>query len=470
MKQKKAQLTAFMIIGLVIFILTGFLFYLQTYTTKKVMDSNIEKIYSDFLSKSAIDQRLKSCLDRSTNDALILAGLQGGNIYIDQVKGSKNATIANQTVPYEINNTIYRVGYGILAPKLGMPKHPDVPDYPYLGPLVDNPRNLRGIFGEHTRFPMHGLSITPLCDRNGPNYFNISGARYSCESVDPFNENSVQHYLQLFIKNKTLECVNLTAGRIAFDYEVVEEEGNVSVLIGDTDVIVTMEYPITIKANDKSITYTMALNTRPKVRLKLIHELATHLIHSIFDMNVPKSDVNNIFFNITRDDPNDCSAPDGTRNQPCKYPRMEVNKIENICLKQACPLTAHFKYSDIIQITDKKSTVDGIPYTLQFAVENRIPALDYIPKIEVYEMQNITIIPKGYDPDEGKLYYNYSGWRADEFLSSDIYTSGSYPYERLKDARIQASGPGDYVVRVHVRDEEGLQDWQDVDIEVVAQT
>ena len=101
----------------------------------------------------------------------------------------------------------------------------------------------------------------------------------------------------------------------------------------------------------------------------------------------------------------------------CLKQKMKVYKKTN----QGTLNTANF-YDDILVIEDSAKLIDGKPFTFQFAIENRIPALDLVKDLSLLEElgfeENVIkkiggevdiviqktspfpITPKAYDPDE----------------------------------------------------------------------
>ncbi len=79
-KSKKAQITVFILIGLIILLIFGFLFYLVNLKERSESEINIEKFTSEVLKPKILEQYTTLCLDEALEQGLILIGKQGGYI------------------------------------------------------------------------------------------------------------------------------------------------------------------------------------------------------------------------------------------------------------------------------------------------------------------------------------------------------------------------------------------------------
>lgn len=450
---KKSQITIFIVLGIVIMIIFGLLFFVSRQTSDLVLEKRINKIYGDFLSSTGIKEYISNCLEISTKNAIKLAALQGGKIYDYQVSRGHNITSTNEVVPFNYtgenpNGIIYNVSYGIKAPNIILP------NYPYAGELIEDPLskyNLSPVFALKESDPLNTISLTSLCNYYGPNIPHIINASYSCETKTRSNI-SIQQYLKDFIINRTKRCVNFPQFKSQTKYNVSEGKIDGFVLIGNDDLFVNIRYPIDISIEGKPPrTKFLEFTSRQTIRLKKVHELAAHLIGWRIRRTIPKADANNIFFNITRDDPHDCIPDNETGRQDCILDGMEVNKIKDYCLNNPlCDyLPDHYRYSDIINITDKNSIIDGKPLTFLFAVENRAPALNFTPNIAVNQGEEIEFF--ALDPDEDELTY-----------SIDDNT-----FNPIEENKFEAPSVTDsYNIIINVSDNEGLYDYQHVTITV----
>ncbi|MFH2027853.1 MAG: hypothetical protein ABIJ08_01830, partial [Nanoarchaeota archaeon] len=125
-------------------------------------------------------------------------------------------------------------------------------------------------------------------------------------------------------------------------------------------------------------------------------------------------------------------------------------------------LDDHYQYSHILKMIDKSTSLAGDYLTFIFAIENRIPVLDYIdesvdinseyskylnsnygnpadkiyndsdegPSRDQYNLivdagDTIMLYPFGIDPDDESVKYNYSGWKT----PIKIYNTTGAEYE-----------------------------------------
>lgn len=437
----KAQITVFIIIGLLIVSVFGILIYFMNSIQKSQMQISLEAAGSMLSEGGKYHRYVSSCMEQATREGIELVGMQGGAIYDYQANGSRqylgppSYDYGEHVLPYEpdiVLAPVYNVSYAIRKPQFILPNHPDVPFYPYgMTLLVENPKTLDSafvnMFGNFPRNP-----FIPLCDWHGENKRSLSEA-VACERYDssnPADHNSVQEYLESFIENRSVECLDFTNLPELSQLDVVIDDITANVTFGNDDIETSIVLPIRIRVSglDSEIVLKY-FNFKHHVRLKKIHELISHII---------QKDVNDIFFSMTKDvgTLNDCTEPDGG-NALCLKPGMQVTKKTNVCLgKGSC--NSDTEYDDVLVVTDDYSLLDGVPYQFQVAIENRIPALDYIRKqagtgdydFVVQSGDTIHIAPMGYDPDEDQHnhlgimsgLYHFRGWNQNQRDIWDDFT------------------------------------------------
>ncbi len=498
-KQKRSQITMFIILALVIAIVFGFIFYVKSSLSKKQV-KDVDKIYSDFLTTSGINSYVRTCLETETKKAVYLLALQGGRIYDYQAAGGYHIPDENATLPFNYSqylggdNEIYNVSYGIRAPVLGGTEVPNVPDYPYLGNLTERGSNSHP-FGNGDDSPFEGKvagsNLVPLCSgkKGAPNWYNISGFEFSCETYDLTEKDTIQKYLSLFISERMKNCVNVSSLSQTYGYNA--SIGNITsmVLFGNDDTISELIYPITISMGGQPPkTFFEKYRVNIGIRFKKIHELASHLIGcdslsgaKCINTNNTKADADNIFFNISNDDPLDCRSDNPNETvleRPCKYPGMEVKKVPHQCKATGLCSYDWQNYSDILMIRDNNQEfyLDDKPFVFLFAIENRIPALEYLSNLEGILGENVTIdhnlnrsdsstrpsycnftvnceIPWGLDPDEDEVKHTYGGWLPNG--NSSFWGTFLIPADYT---------PALNKVNISIKDDEFKEDYQIIDV------
>jgi hypothetical protein len=510
---KKGQITVFIILGIVIFTIIALLFYLKSSVETQEFTAERAEIEDLFTTQGKYSGYMQACLDTVTNHGIALVGMQGGVIYEHQASstkpflGPRKYDYGQYVLPFEYDDiydlypnsdtVIFNVSYGIYAPDLedNTAGHPNIPEYPYgLLTLVQDPskisKTFTNVFGNVIRDPM-----PPLCDYNGANSPLQKKSVYSCETYDSQRQSdndNIQEYLEAYITEAFETCVDL---------ESLPEFSNTSITAGNITVELTMaptsmtvkaDYPIVATTHGEQATLSLqTFHTMVNVRLQQIHELTTRLIDE---------DVNNIFFNIVRDanELTTCKEPGSpTESARCLKEGMEIVKYRDIC-QQLDLCKKYGQYDDVVAITDEESIINGKPFMYVFAIQNRVPTLDYIYNDAslteadydwvVTAGDDIKISPYGYDPDEDQhseldfmeSRYIYALWKedydepygadrdinpaADRFTTSSLWTTAASPREAS-----YTTDPGDYdkgshTLQVQICDNEGLCDYQNVRI------
>ena len=449
-KNKRCQVTIFIVIGIVLISIFSILFliYNNSEDSKRKQDKELQ--YVDLIDKSAIKTTINLCFDSSLIKGLNYLGNQGGIIYGDQM-GHVNEVLY-------LNYSGLRVNYGIKRRKPDPNFFPKpVPDYPYFGKL--NKKN----------FPYYGVNNFPgLCIPLGINQ--------DCSSVDT-NGESFEKQIQSYMKNATKQCLHDTLiGETYSNYKINSGgEPKIDVKITGENVILDLDYNITFSLGDKVLTGTENYELIQKVRLKSLHNFITDLINT---------DIKDVNFDISKDFKKLKTIKTG----------FVVTKISNACT--VC--SQDQKFDDIIVISDKESLLENKPYKFFIARRNRIPALDLITyqgleliseyDIKVKDGDEIIIKPVGYDADEeeNELVFTYSGWKqtsdvdydvgAKEYkdITSTSLTAGILPYWTTSylykneppsaNYTTDFSDIGHHIVRVTIKDRQGLEDYQDVKI------
>ena len=109
---KKSQITLFMLLGMVMLVVFGFLFYTAHTVTKTRMEKRSGKIVTDLLETTAFKYYVTTCLQDSTKKGLKIIGEQGGFFHKNQ------GSIIDWDIPYVEYNAgseTYNVSYQIYS-------------------------------------------------------------------------------------------------------------------------------------------------------------------------------------------------------------------------------------------------------------------------------------------------------------------------------------------------------------------
>ncbi|MBI5002704.1 hypothetical protein HZC31_04930 [Candidatus Woesearchaeota archaeon] len=502
--KKNAQVTIFIILGIVIFTVIGLLFYLTTTIKSKEFTEEKQEVTDLFTAQGKYTSYMQGCLDQTTKQGIALLGMQGGVIWDYQANdtkpflGPRKYEYGQYVLPYKYEKTlntydgtatIFNISYGIIAPdlSLGIEGHPGVPDYPYgLTKLIEDPMNISRIYSN----PFGNILLNPfppLCDYYGANAPGQEGAVFSCETYDSkrkSDNDNVQEYLEKYITKAFKECVSLETLPEFSNTSIHSGNITISATFSPTSVSINAEYPIIADVSGKEgVLALQKFHTTVDVRLKMIHELASRLI---------ENDVNNIFFNIARDANElvDCKEPGKeAKVTRCLKDGMQVIKYRDVCQTNGL-CKSYGLYDDIVMIQDNKSTINGRPFVFAFAVQNRYPALEIIRnesaqdqyEYVVTEGDIISINPYGYDPDEDdhtaqdymENRYIYGLWKVDYNEVAGVKTVGVtdgfnesttwQTTQRAAEYTTQIGDKGEHTLLVQVCDNEGLCDFQNINI------
>lgn len=408
---KKAQLTLFMIIGIII--VSGAFFVMRgvSVQTREKLVSETQGLSSELLKTAAFENYVNKCLKKLTKEAVVMVGLQGGKI--DLIQGGTNDWLGDpfvpgkSAIPFDFNNFSYYTFYGLNRqflypfPRV-ISQLPAPPIYPYPGPVLDNIVRKEDSYG--VSVGIYGVNkLLPLCSPVGENK-RTAVVMNTCKSYG-VGDYSFQRQIENYVAKNLPLCVDFDSFAKTFAYSVSQGVVSLNSTITDDFISVDASYPLEISLGEgKVATKVVSFHDEVRVRLKLLHEFANAFI----DLEAKHLFWNYSNFNQTVDRTGRLWSPD----------------LNFYVINDACPdCSSDFGgASDVVVVSDSKSLIDGVPYELRFAVENRVPVLDEVKDVTfnnslydfvVLEGANIEVNPVGFDADEDKLIFNYSGWKAD---------------------------------------------------------
>ncbi|MBW2971210.1 hypothetical protein KY320_03560, partial [Candidatus Woesearchaeota archaeon] len=257
---KRGQLTFFIIIVLVLVFVIGFLMFSQSQMVDVASEADVQRSMRESLQEIPVRLYVESCLAEAADEGLILIGLQGGRIYIEQGGTaykdlSPEHPFATHIIPYKYNLETYHVGYGVFYELSGSFRV--APWYPYNDQGASDA--YKGWLKATSTPNAYGIVVLPdLCDAMGENWYDLPGAKYSCvdyyDGVNPRSQQTVQEYLQSYVEQSVKRCVIDHINEISQDFQIKQEDLKALALFGDDDVKVKLLYNITISTEEDSVT------------------------------------------------------------------------------------------------------------------------------------------------------------------------------------------------------------------------
>jgi hypothetical protein len=405
-KKKGAQVTIFIIIGIVVALILGVSFYLVASTRQQQGESSLRTQQQTKDLLNPVDEFVTSCLDIAATSGLNLLGKQGGVIYAEQ----DGLTTMPQTSLGQdfFNYDDLKVTYAIYPPTGSVgdflfsepPKYP-WPEFPKLvvGSVTINSQYLRGYYGKN---------LLPQLYRPSPE--------------------SMQEQLETFIARKVEGCVDIESFKKRGISIKALGSPEVTLESQEESVSFKLRYPLEIKSD---VAGTTSRTQEFVVVYALPFERFIETVREISD-----ADVTNL------------ELPNQTTIQVFK----DVHEKD-----------------DVVVISDPNIVLAGIPYEFRYARHNRVPALAFVESDRVcsgatLEIKDNTLtantkqacgndypsfsIPlKAWDPDEDVIL-----WKA-------THKNSSLPKRAVND------GDGKMIITVIASDGE-LEDYQDVEVRI----
>lgn len=347
-----------MILGLVLFIVVSFVFYLSKSTIKKQSQMNIEKTQETASDTQSVKDLVAKCLDKTAKDAIVLLGKQGGYIYTTQ-GGTLIDYYETDEGSFFVKYNNLNVPYNILPPRFAEPPYSsNAPDYPW------------------KTFPYETeTSSAEVFD----GYFGIS-------NMPPLNSSegshSIQAQIERYVDSNLPKCADFSIFQKQ-DFKIVMNSTKTSVIIGTRHVNVKASVPLTIISPAmQEVSEINDFSTDINIGLRNTYLFVKDLI---------SQDIKNINF----------SLKDSKNNKDL----FSVRVIEDV-----------YSDDDIVIVTNQGSLIYGKPFEYTFARKNRAPALYYIRKNEMSFPQDYLInetdlienLPlRADDPDEDNVTFNF---------------------------------------------------------------
>ena len=453
--QSKAQVTLFVILGIVLLLSVTLILFIQQMTFQNKLEEQAKSSVNDFIELNSIHQYVTSCLDKVATEGLVLLGEQGGVIYDYQGGLTKTTSLlfreGGAYLPYNFTSTflnesgeleetwhVRNVSFGIqnyISCPLFEPPFPailTVPSTSYYPVKETRLSNFQSLYMNFQYGCFHNMyaqqylgvsgflgqnNIPRLCYYNGSNkkFENLSSSNpcefrhYDTEE----NPTSIQHQLETYIKNNLGTCVDFspfTDELTPFNITVIDNVSVSSIFQKPKGIRVKARYPFIVSiGNNHSLVEQVDFQTNIQINIRQIYDYVFQtVINMLRDPN----------YNLLKDWAN-VSLP----NNQYYRPSFELD------YERSPPFNYSNPYSyldDVLTIRDKASLLKGKPYSFTFAIKQRKPVLDYLhnpiqygyfgdKKIDYqfYTNSTISLSPKAIDPDYDNISFNYFGWKED---------------------------------------------------------
>jgi len=337
-ESKKAQVTIFFVLGIVIMIVFGLLLFLVTNATKTKIRIESQKALHTFIETSSVEHYITACLEQVSDDAIEKIALQGGIIYDyqggnystqDYILGENYAELNISNITLSSGNPYSeKINFTFVNVSLGMRISNNTGEYPYLAGSFKNPPAYPKEAPSYYLLPnsfiefINGLNPWPPVSRYEGLYGEIVYPKlcnlysecqeHSKRSIyNNLNLTTIQDQFEFYLENNMDDCVNISRLQDKRSYNVTT--GNISARISFSidSLSVELDYPVILTwPKGEPVSKILKFQEYKNVRIGKIYELIYSILkHESFD----------IFFdvleykNISRTSLVSCSMIDGSR-------------------------------------------------------------------------------------------------------------------------------------------------------------
>ena len=436
MKGKRSQITMFVILGLIIFILLIIILAVKEAARPKT--NTLEGVLNE-LKTGSIKNHITDCVKQLTADAVQSIGFNGGVIY-DFEGGTipfRAQEHGRDYLNFTYENKTYFVSYALKKNKACPVIDYSIPAYPHPSVALDqlvstyNTEGCRflssydGFFGESR--------LNKLC---------YSAKESSCE---PFAKGdqlglTIQRQIEDYIASRLGRCVNFSAFARNMEADIREEsEPVVDLVMRDSELIINVQYPVTIAFEGG--------------------EPVTRITEYQTSMNLALARTYNFLYDILRRDAQRYDFDLLKEYVASEYWREGLSVIKMRDKNHDASLPA--RHDNIIQVIDRESVVNRKPLTIRAAVENRRPVLASISNqtLDLDDDIYVVKIPlQGYDPDDLGITYYVSSYFSPRVAEDDGRLEQQY--QVMLELHVSRYDYGMHNITLLVLDDSGLFDYQ----------
>jgi len=404
---KKGQVTIFIIIGILAIASFSMVQRVKQEAIEQQLTQDIEEVTDNLFETTTIQRYVEICLDELSRKALYFVQHQGGVIYPYQ--GTSLYEANPRFIDFKLgSNYSSNITYGI------------VNDRSYYG--VDSPRYpCSHKYGEAPTFCgfIDNVSIFPLLERRKNRImFGVDNLNPLCRTDKDCQYfygtksgfNSIQEQIETYIKKNMNTCVNFTNFFEVLNQNVtIDNEPEVKVQFKPRSMEIDLSYSLNLTSSQGFTSKLLEFQSLIQTDMMTMYSLAYEII---------LNEITNLSYSPL---------------MIYDYPGISNYQY------QFSHLRNYYMGDDIVRIINPNNYLLGKNEIFQFSIENRPPALDYIPSkfpseeeydIIIMENNSLVIKPFAKDPDDDQLIYYYHGWMG-EYKTSYVDNDGKYHYPRI---------------------------------------
>jgi hypothetical protein len=437
---RSAQITVFMIVGLVLLFIFLLLIQLTSSITKENLEIEKEKVVTKAFEKEALRIYVEDCLNDELERGLILLGQQG-RIWSDQPGGTKKFADGISGINYQPDNNIERISYGIAQEKYLT--------YPNAYPCEDDIHN-----SEFCKYQYPNISI------------GFGELVIKTDSV-------LVNDLRKFLINRTVWCVaNFTKTNISSKAELKPTKINLKLDITNDGINVNAEYPMKFSIGKEEFFHLSTFDFFYPTQFRGLLESA--VVRPLFydwkfvDFNYTNETLKSPYFNY------------GSKSEKCLPFKNNFFCDMPLAFEKYKSLAVDMTIEELNNGDDlfifKSPEILNLPglYEFKFVRQNRPPALDYVNRTECIVEDNpdksydylviigdekygdVDIKLNAFDADEDEVKYRF-------ILDGEPPQEKQNHYESNDSVKQQFTADFKKLI-VEAEDEHGLKDWQEVRI------
>jgi len=407
---KKAQITIFMILGIILLLVFLLTFKLVSEVNKSSLSAEDEQVLNKVFEGEGLKSYMESCLQDSLVNGILLYGKQG-RIWADEggkeefISGYNGIEFGNNNLAYLISRSRYQEGEDNV--------------YPCIIPNQEG----AGYF----------------CDYHYPDLsVNFGDKSFSLPTTE----------LKLFMLQESKRCVqDYLESEIFSVAELEEEEPEISIKILDDGIRLNVNYPLRLKLGEEEFYQLNKFDIFYPTPLKRFLETAVFKPLSWdrsfadFDFSAETMEKDKFYF-ASPEKYFGCENKEDYFSCPRDIPLEEYNYFA-VQFKKT-----DFNGDDIFELKPELKMGEGMDnFILRFVRQNRPPALD-----KIYSCSGGLIQAEAIDPDEDEVTY--------------IFEINNEKIEENNDGRLdlnEVSFTSSYTLRVTASDGH-LGDWQDLNV------